>query len=148
MAEAKEMARRHIEFFNQNRIDQMAPDWAEDIEFDSVLSGPLKGKQAVTAYWEQTKKTFPDARVEIKNAVGEGPKAAVEYVVTATNSGTIVRRTGETIPATNKKVRLPGIDFIELDSEGKLKKLRQYHDAMTIFQQLGLVPAEAAAARG
>ncbi|MDQ6692045.1 MAG: ester cyclase [Candidatus Dormibacteraeota bacterium] len=143
MAEAKEMARRDIELFNQGKLEEVVNGWAENVEFESPLSGPLKGRESVKAYWKQTRESFPDMKVQVRTMVGEGTRVAVEYTVTGTNTGSLKMPTGETIPATNKKVTLPGLDISEAGSDAKLKSLHQYFDAMGIMRQLGLVPAEA-----
>jgi steroid delta-isomerase-like uncharacterized protein len=149
MADAKEMARRHIELFNEGKLDEIAREWAEDIDFETPLSGKIRGREAVIAYWKQTRQGFPDMKVEVRTMVAEGPRVAAEYTVTGTNRGSLKMPTGETIPPTNKKVTIPGLDISEMTGDGKLKSLHQYFDTAGIFQQLGLVPAaEGAGARG
>ena len=145
MANVKEIAGRGAELYNQGKLDEWAATWAEDIEFVSPMSGPLKGRQAVKGYFAQGRQGFPDAKVTIQRMVVEGNVIVIEYTVAGTNTGPLAMPTGDTIPATNRPFKIPSVDIATYDESGKVTSLHQYMDIAGALQQLGLMPAPARA---
>lgn len=145
MADPKAATRQGIELFNQGKIGEWIKMLADDAELVSPMGGTLKGPEAIREFFEEMRKSFPDARVNIRQIVAEGNTVAVEYTYTGTNTGPSRLPTGETIPATNKTLNAPALDIGTYDDSGKLKSLHQYFDVANAMQQLGLVPAPAAA---
>lgn len=89
--------------------------------------------------------TFPDARVDVTKMAAEGNAVVTEYTFTGTHKGPMLTSTGETIPPTNRAVSGPAMDIGVFDDKGMLTALRQYFDTANALQQLGLMPAPAAA---
>ncbi len=145
MADPKEETRRSIEMFNQGKFDEWAERFADDIELVTPMAGRLKGKEAAKAYFAQTHGSFPGLQVNPSKIVADGDTVVVEYTVTGTNKGPTHMPTGETIPPTNKTITIASLDISTLDANGKVKSLHQYFDVAGALQQLGLVPAPAAA---
>ncbi len=144
MADAKEFVRRQIELFNQGKVDEAMKDWADDAELVTPLTAPLKGREAIAAYWRQMRETFPDAKVTIHRVVAEGDTVVTESTFTGTNTGPLRLPTGETLPATNKRLTGPALDIGTIVN-GKVTSLRQYWDRVPGMVQLGLMPAPAGA---
>ncbi len=144
MSDAREMARRQIELYNQGKIEEGMQGWADDAELVTPLTPPLKGREAITAYWRQQLESFPDSKVTVHRMVAEGDTVVTEYTYTGTNTGPLRLPTGETLPATNRRVTGPGLD-IGTAENGKVKSLHQYFDTMSSMVQLGLMPAPAGA---
>ena len=145
MADPKQVARQSIELFNQVKLDEWGKTVRDDAELVSPMGGTIKGRDAIVGYFKQMRQTFPDARLDIHKILAEGNTIAVEYSFTGTNKGPMRLPTGETIPATNKTLSGPALDIAEVDDQGKLKSLHQYFDTVPGLQQLGLMPAPAAA---
>src|ERR1700693_4954745 len=101
MADAKEIARKSIAFFNEGKIAEALDDWADDAELVTPLAPGLKGKEAIAEYWRQMRESFPDAKVTVHRMVVEGDTVVTEYTFTGTNTGPLRLPTGETLPATN-----------------------------------------------
>ncbi len=144
MANAREISRRQIELFNQGKVDEGMVDWADDAELVSPLTPPLKGREAITGYWRQLLESFPDSKVTVHRTVAEGDTVVTEYTFTGTNTGPLRLPSGETIPATNKRVTGDALDIGTVEN-GKVKSLHQYFDQVSSLVQLGLMPAPAAA---
>jgi len=148
MTDAKQQARQAIDAFNRGALDEWMKLVAEDVELVTPMGGTIKGRDAFKGYFAQMRETFPDARVDIKQVVAEGNAVATEYTFTGTHKGPMLTATGETIPPTNRTLSGPAMDIAVLDDRGMLKSLRQYFDTGNALQQLGLMPAPAAASRG
>jgi predicted ester cyclase len=144
MADAKEFSRRQIDLFNQGQIDEGMKGWADDAELVTPMSGPLKGREAIAAYWRQMRETFPDAKVTVHRMVAEGDTVVTEYTFPGTNTGPLRLPTGETVPATNRVVTGPALDIGTIVN-GKVISLHQYFDMVPGMVQLGLMPAPAGA---
>jgi steroid delta-isomerase-like uncharacterized protein len=145
MADAKQMARQSIDAFNKGRLDEWGKTVAEDAELVTPMAGTIKGREAIKGYFEQMRQTFPDAHIDIHNVIAEGNTVVVEYTFTGTQTGPMRTATGDTIPPTNKTLSGPALDIGVTDDKGQLKSLRQYFDTARGLQQLGLMPAPAAA---
>jgi steroid delta-isomerase-like uncharacterized protein len=145
MADSKQIARQAIEWFNQGKLDEWSKTIAEDAELFSPMAGTIKGRDAIKGYFAEMRETFPDAKVTIHKMVAEGNTCVTEYTFTGTNRGPMRLPTGETIPATNKTISGLALDIGVVDDNGQLKSLHQYFDTASGLQQLGLMPAPAAA---
>jgi steroid delta-isomerase-like uncharacterized protein/uncharacterized protein (TIGR02246 family) len=81
---------------------------------------------------------FPDFKVTITRTV-ESPStgvAAVEWVVTATNTGDMKTPDGKTMPKTGRQVGVHGIDIVWIDAHGLIKEDHRYFDVGTEMMQL------------
>jgi steroid delta-isomerase-like uncharacterized protein len=145
MADSKQIARQAIEWFNQGKLDEWIKTVAEDAELFTPMAGTIKGRDAIRGYFAQMRETFPDAKVTIHKMVAEGNTCVTEYTFTGTNRGPMRLPTGDTIPATNKTISGLALDIGVIDDSGQLKSLHQYFDTASGLQQLGLMPAPAAA---
>ena len=145
MADVKALTRKAIDDFNQRKLDEWSQMVADDAELISPVIGRIKGREEIRSFFEGMHQTFPDIRVTIHGMVAEGNTVATEYEVTGTNRGPSRLPSGETIPPTNKCMNVWGVDIGTYDARGRLKTLHQYWDTATVFRQLGLMPAPAAA---
>ena len=72
---------------NAHDLNPIGDMYAEDGEFIWPGLPPLKGRQAVLAWYAQMLGAFPDIQVRIDRIVEQGDTVAVEYETRATNSG-------------------------------------------------------------
>jgi len=145
MADLKEKTRNAIELFNQHRVGEWLKDFTEDAEFVNPLAGRLKGRDAISAHFTQLYETYPDIKVTAQRILNDGNVIVVEYTVTGTNTGPLPLPTGEVLPATNKKIEVAAVDVATNDANARITSIHQYFDAASALQQLGLMPAPAAA---
>ena len=145
MADLKEKTRNAIELFNQHRIDEWMKDFTDDAELVSPLAGRVKGRDAIKARMAQTIETYPDIKVTPQRIFNDSNVIVLEYTVTGTNTGPLQLQTGDVLPATNKKVELAAVDIATSDANGRITSIHQYFDVASALQQLGLMPAPAAA---
>lgn len=82
---------------------------------------------------------FPDARFEILRTVAQGDYVVVQYIFSGTHTGPLVNAKGQTIPPSNRRVRVPGCVLNEV-KEGKLTHSWDYWDSTTLLSQIGALP--------
>src|SRR4051794_36536578 len=79
---------------------------------------------------------FPDLQLTPKHQYTEGDVSIIEATATGTHQAEL-----EGIPATGKSVTVNVIDVITV-KDGKLIGEREYHDQLSMMQQLGVIPTE------
>ena len=81
---------------------------------------------------------FPDSRVRIERAIGQGDTAVYEGTMTGTHTGALAFPTG-LVPATNRPVELKIAGIITVDDTGIITSENRYYDVMGMLAQLGLL---------
>lgn len=83
---------------------------------------------------------LPDLRIEVEEAVCEGEKVAVRYVVSGTHTGSLGR-----VPPTGRSVEVWGVEVLTIRA-GKVAERRGFFDALGMMSQIGalLTPEELA----
>ncbi|MBQ0997071.1 ester cyclase [Streptomyces nigra] len=120
----------------------IAEVYAKDAVAVTPDGGELHGRDDITAYWRQMSQAVPDGTYESVHAYEVGDTAIDEGVFHGHNTGPIQLATGETLPATQKEIRIRGVDFAKVDDEGRIVDYRLYFDEMEFLGQLGLLPDE------
>jgi predicted ester cyclase len=103
------------------------------------LSGPdaqpLRGPEGFKAFWRQFRSAFPDIRIDIERTVTEGDLIAVHCHVYAKHLGH-----GLPIAPTQKPVDIWGMGMARIRN-GQIVEAWNAYDFMTLYQQLGMLPA-------
>jgi steroid delta-isomerase-like uncharacterized protein len=144
MEDLKESLRRWIDAYNARNLNELTEAYAEDAELSGPTAGQVKGRQPIADHWKMALETTPDAKATIDRMISEGNVVVVEYTVTGTNTGPLRLPTGEVLPATNKRVTVPGLDILTYEG-GKIVSHHLYFDRVPVLAQLGLIPAPASA---
>jgi steroid delta-isomerase-like uncharacterized protein len=79
-------------------------------------------------------KAFPDFHLEIEDYIVEGDRVVTRAVINGTHQGDLMG-----IPATGKRVRLPGI-LIDRVNDGKIIERWASWDLIGLMNQVGLMP--------
>jgi hypothetical protein len=114
--------------------------YAQDAVAVTPDGGELHGREDIAAYWRQMTEAMPEARYESVHSYEVGDTAIDEGIFTGRNTGPIQLRTGETLPPTQKEIRIRGVDFATVDDTGHIVDYRLYFDEMEFLDQLGLLP--------
>jgi predicted ester cyclase len=85
---------------------------------------------------------FPDIRVAVEKTLTEGDNVAVYCRVTGTHTGSALG-----MPPTGQRILFDGVVFARV-ADGKLREGWNCFDFLTMYQQLGVVAADPAAAAG
>jgi hypothetical protein len=90
--------------------------------------------------WRQA---FPDAKGTIQKITASGNTVTAEILWEGTHKGPLASLAGA-IPATGKRVQMRAVQVATVQG-GKLKQTNHYFDLMTMLQQIGATPQQAAA---
>ncbi|MGW6793036.1 ester cyclase [Streptomyces chartreusis] len=144
MGQAREVMDRLTTAITAGNSDAIAGLYAQDAVAVTPDGGELHGRDDIAAYWRQMTEAVPDGSYQSVHAYEVGNTAIDEGVFTGRNTGPIQLPTGETLPPTQKEIRIRGVDFATVDDDGRIVDYRLYFDEMEFLGQLGLLPDEAA----
>jgi len=95
----------------------------------------LVGPAAFLPFYERFLNAFPDMKLKIEDAIGQGDKVLIRWSAT-------MRHTGDSlgIAATNKPVAIGGMSLARIEN-GQLVEAWDHWDKLAMLQQVGAVPA-------
>jgi ketosteroid isomerase-like protein len=135
--------RKLFDGFNSKDYDAIEALVSDDFELIDVGSGEkYSGRDGARKNAEGWLIPFADAEVELLNVVTSGDWAVAEAVGRGTHTGPMQTPMGEVAP-TGRKMELHFCSVVKVQ-DGKIVEERDYYDAMTIANQLGLMPEPAA----
>ena len=144
MGDARQVMDQATEAINRHDVDALAELYADDaIVVDPF--GETRGRDAVREFWRGFFEAFPDMNGVAERKHESGSTAIDEWTFSGTHTGPMPTPTGETVPATGRRVEIRGADFATVEN-GKIVDHRVYFDQMQLLGQLGLVPEGAASA--
>ena len=125
--------------FSEDRYDDVLALAADDIKVVAHSIGQtFRGKQQFRDFFMSFKTAFPDLTLRAINTFAEGDYVAVEFVASGTHTGPLMTPAGA-IPASNNQVTL-NVCEIHRWKDGKLSRLVNYQDAMSLMGQIGAMP--------
>ena len=120
--------------WNQGQIDRLGEFYTADVvRHVPERPDPIVGLEANKAYIRQVRQAFPDSRVTTERAFTDGANAAVYWVWSGTHTGDMPG-----LPATGKKVVLPGISLVRV-RDGKFAEIWDQDDQLSLLVQLGVI---------
>ena len=134
-----ELIRSLAEAFNARDFDRGRELVSADLQFvDYAMGVTLQSADAFIEYARSWANAFSDMQLEVRDVVADERHAAGEFVGRGTHDGTLPTPNGD-VPATGRTIDTPFTWFCDV-ADGKLTRVGDYYDAMTIMAQLGLVP--------
>ena len=136
-AEQNKALVRHMvdETFNRGNIglvdEFLSPDF---VEREVLPPGIPSGREGVKLLAAMLHSAFPDFQATIEDIVAEGDKVVIRWKGEATQEGAFGG-----IPATGKSATWTGISIFRI-AEGKVAEAIGEEDALSVLQQLGVVP--------
>jgi len=98
----------------------------------------LHGPEAFINLYRTFVAAFPDLKFDVQQiVVSDDDWAAVRGIQTGTHEGNFLGM----VPATGKKVAWTGTATFKFDANGKISERWQDLDNLSLFQQLGVIPA-------
>ncbi len=122
---------------NDHDLDRFEGFHLESAIQKDPLHVELKGRRAIRASLEPFLKAFPDLRMVTERQFGSGDWITQEAHFQGTHKGPLEAPGGQTIPATNKVIRVPFALIAKLEG-GKFAEVNVYFDQMGMMAQLGL----------
>jgi ketosteroid isomerase-like protein len=139
VGEAREVLNRLTEAVMRGQVDELPNLYADEAIMVTPDAGEVRGRDAIAEYLETFSRAFPDASWEPLSQLEVGDTAMDEGWFIGTHTGPLETPTGETIPATGKRVRLRECDVATVEN-GRITSHRFYFDQMDFAGQLGLAP--------
>ncbi|NOZ28128.1 MAG: hypothetical protein GXP39_08775 [Chloroflexi bacterium] len=135
----KEIVRRHVEeYWNQGRLEVAKEIHAPDYTFHEQTNPPIRGRDAYDQFAIMYRTAFPDLHFTIEELIAKGDKVVERWSCTATHQGELMG-----IPPTGKRARTTGISIFRI-ADGKIAEEWTNWSALSLLQQLGVVPMPAA----
>jgi len=135
----RELIPTFYERVNSGDLSVMDEVIAEDFVEHEEFPGIEPNKEGVKQFFSMFRAAFPDLRMEVHEVVTEGDLTCARFTMTGTHEGEFMG-----IPATGKKVAVPGFDMLRL-RDGKVTEHWGTTDGMVLMQQLGVIPEQAPA---
>lgn len=130
-----ELAEEWIAAMNAHDVERMAALLAEDAVGDEVAEAePRYGRDKIADGYRELFAGYPDCVAEIVNCIVGENQAVVEVRFKGTNKGAF-RGTA----ATNKPIDLR-IAYIIKARQGKIERVTEYYDLVTLLTQQGMMP--------
>lgn len=132
------IVRRVIEGFNSHNIEPTVQYLADSVKSYDVGTPELMNKEGIRRYNQRFLDAFPDLHFDTKDLIAQGDKVALSWVARGTHKAPFQLPSGDTIPATNKMVQIPGVTLCEIRN-GMIVRQDIYYDQVTFLTQLGLL---------
>ncbi|QQM42625.1 ester cyclase [Streptomyces liliifuscus] len=143
MGQARDVMDRLTEALTTNQdLKVIAELYAADAVAFTPDEGEIHGRDNIVEYWRHMTEAVPEATFETVYSYEIGDTAVDEGFFSGRNTGPLVLPSGESLPATQKEIRVRGVDFATVDADGRIASYRLYFDQMDFLGQLGLLPEE------
>jgi ketosteroid isomerase-like protein len=129
--------------FNDHDIAGFAEVLADDVAFTAPGGAHGQGRAACVDFYASWMNAFPDAHVEVTDVHIMGDVAVEEGVFTGTHDGVLRTPAGD-VPPTGRRVAVEYLQVLRF-RDGKHVSFNLMFDRLLMLEQLGLVPAPAAA---
>lgn len=139
--DARAFVKDFVNAINTKDPESILHYYADDCELtDPTTQQPLRGKEGIRKNVQQWSTAMSELKVDVKESVTSGNKAVVLFEGSGRHTGELEMGPGESIPATNKPMRLEIANFLTLDNNGKVTKDHSIFDVASLMMQLGLLP--------
>lgn len=130
--------RRMYDETNKGNIDVLREILAPNfVSYGGAGFQDLRGPEAFIGLYNTFVSAFPDLRFDVQQVVVGGDMAAVRGIQTGTHLGNFLGM----VPPTGKKVEWTGTAVFHFDEQGRIVERWQDLDNLSLFQQLGVIPA-------
>lgn len=144
MAEYRGLLDRYVELYNSGDLDGVMDLYAEDSS-QLTPNGTFEGRQAIRDRLGKELDAFSDLAHRVVSYMERGDSFADEWVFVGTHTGPLVLPDGTEVPATGKRVEVPGMELVVM-RDGKIAVDNLYYDNLAVAAQLGLLPQNVTAA--
>jgi ketosteroid isomerase-like protein len=139
----REAFEKGTDTFNAHDIDGFTSVLADDVVFCAPGGMSGQGKVACAQFFAAWFGTFPDAHVNVHAVHITGDIAVEEGTFTGTHHGTLPSPAGDITP-TGRPIAVDYIHVLRF-RDGKHISFNLLYDRLQMLEQLGLIPARAAA---
>lgn len=125
--------------FNERDWERFGEVHAEEVVLTAPsLAEPAKGRLAVKEWARGLATAFPDLTWNPIRSFGQDDQVFAEIIASGTHTGPLKTADGQTIPATNKSVRMPIGGFFKVEGD-TVSEVHLYNDLLGLLKQLEVV---------
>ena len=139
MAVPRELTNAITTAYNAHELSKVVQFFKPDIVLITPDAGELKGREQAAEYHRTFLQAFPDATVEVVAKHDAGDTTIDEWIFYGTHTGPLQVPSGETIPATGKRISVRGVDVVSY-AGGAVARHHMYFDQVQFLTALGLMP--------
>jgi steroid delta-isomerase-like uncharacterized protein len=126
------LVREHMDSENRHEFDATLETFGHP-RYELIATGEVyDGPEEVSAYYEETRRAFPDQRNELLALHHADDAVLVEAVVRGTHRGPL-----RNLPPTGREFELPILAIFVFEGEDLVCE-RVYFDQTTVLRQLGI----------
>ncbi len=129
-SENEKIVKEIFEAYNRRDIDFIINNFADDLIF-VLPSGETMGKDGLPQAYSNLFDVFQDGRWSTPRVISKGNVVAVEILVEGTHTGEFLG-----IPATDKKIEIHVVWFIDFNEEGKIERVIDYWNERRFIAQV------------
>jgi steroid delta-isomerase-like uncharacterized protein len=123
--------------FNEKDWNATRLSIADAVVYDEVGTNQVSaGANELLILWKSWAEAFPDIKGTFESVEVSGNRVILEITWRGTHKAPL-RTAAAEIPATGKRIELRACQIVDV-VDGKVERVRQYFDMMTMMRQLGL----------
>jgi steroid delta-isomerase-like uncharacterized protein len=127
--------RRLYDLISAGDVDGFGELMADDFVEHEETPGLAPTKDGVKEFFRMYIAAFPDLRFDPEDVLASGDKSVGRVRITGTHRGEFMG-----MPPTGKSIDVQAIDIVRFGEDGLAREHWGVFDAMTMMQQLGVVP--------
>lgn len=133
MDDSKKLLQNWIDAFQRRDVDAVVACYADDaVNFQIAAGEPAVGKEQIRRDTQEFFNGFPDAWSRVEDLIGDGDRAAWEWIGGGTFAGEFYGK-----PPTGRTFEIRGCGFFHF-RDGKIVRQHGYWDKLSWFKQIGL----------
>jgi steroid delta-isomerase-like uncharacterized protein len=133
-----QLAKQAIAAINAHDIESYLKHLDESYAGESETLGSVHGREGARQMLMTMFQAFPDIHLEIEQILASGDHVVSRVIASGTHKGNFAG-----VAPTNKKVSFHSCNVVEV-RKGKVISSRLYSDNVSLFRQLGVLPAQKA----
>jgi steroid delta-isomerase-like uncharacterized protein len=134
--EQKALIRRQEAALNAGRVDAGLDLWADNLVFNGQPISP----QTIAQMRAPLYAAVPDVSWTLERIIAEGDWVAVQWTMRGTHTGAFSHPTFGSAPASGKAIQMVYQDHYRI-VDGRIAEAWEVRDALSLMQQLGVLPA-------
>ncbi len=132
------IARQYVDNLNRHSNESNRSLIADDVRTESTGERQHLNKDQTIKLNQRFLDAFPDLHFDLKDIIAQGDHVVVTWVATGTHTGSLSLPSGGSLPATNRKVTVPGVTVSEVRSN-KITRQTITWDQVAFLMQLGVM---------
>ncbi|HET7857190.1 MAG TPA: ester cyclase [Gaiellaceae bacterium] len=138
MSANRKLLDRYVERYNAGDLDAVMDLYAEEA-VQNMPDGTFVGRDAIRDRLAQELIAFPDVNHVVRSFVEQDDAFCDEWTFAGTHTGSLLLPDGRELAPTGKWIEVRGMEYCQVNDEGKLIVNTLYYDNLAVLVQLGLL---------